>query len=202
MTPVSFKEKMSVDKIGDFRLPIILTFPILPLFLIMIMGLDTPAFNILYISIWYLCFTIIVLQDITTVEIESNKIIVHRFVLSPTTINMDDVKTVKGRNNIPRKYHILFTFIMMVLIASTSFFVYSNIQRSFTGNISSEEGILLILSNSMIIIFYLIIYFNAEKRIRYPAFLEIITNKDKFRFYTHKPIEFRDLILNEPQESA
>jgi hypothetical protein len=197
MTHVSFKEKMSVDKIGDFRLPIILTFPILPLLLIMIMGLDTPAFDILYFSIWYLCFAIIVLQDITTVKIESNKIVVHRLILSQTIIDMDDIKTIKGRNNIPRKYHILFTFIMLVLIASTSYFVYSNLQRSFTGNILSEEGILSILSSSILIIFYLIIYFNAEKRIRYPAFLEVITNKDKFRFYTHKPIEFRDLILNE-----
>ncbi|TQD27035.1 hypothetical protein [Methanolobus vulcani] len=197
MTPVGFKEKMSVDKIGDFRLPIILTFPMVLLLLIMIMGLDTPVFNIVYFLIWHLCLAIIVLQDITTVEIESNKIIVHRFILGPTTINMDDIKTIKGRNNISRKYHILFTFIMLVLIASTSYFVYSNMQRMFTGNISLEEGILSLLSSSMLIIFYLIIYFNAEKRIRYPAFLEVITNKDKFRFYTHKPIEFRDLILNE-----
>jgi hypothetical protein len=197
MTPVSFKEKMSVDKRGDFRLPIILTFPMVLLFIIMVIGLDTPAFDIIYFSIWYLCLAIIVLQDITTVEIESNKIIVHRFILGPTTVNMDDIKTIKGRNNIPRKYHILFTFIMLVLIASTLYFVYSNMQRLFTGNISLEEGILSFLSSSMLIIFYLIIYFNAEKRIRYPAFLEVITNKDKFRFYTHKPIEFRDLILNE-----
>ncbi|WMW23877.1 hypothetical protein RE474_07130 [Methanolobus sediminis] len=197
MTPVSFKEKMSVDKIGDLRLPIILIFPMVLLFIMAVIGLDILAFNIVYFLIWYLCLAIIVLQDITTVEIESNKIIIHRFVLSPTTINMDDIKTIKGRNNIPRKYHILFTFIMLVLIAGMLYFAYSNIQRSFTGNISSEEGILLVLSNSMMIIFYLIIYFNAEKRIRYPAFLEVITNKEKFRFYTHKPIEFRDLILNE-----
>ena len=202
MTSVNFKEKMSVDKIGDLRLPIILTFPMALLLLIMVLGLDTLTIDIIYFSIWYLCLAIIVLQDITTVEIENNKIIVHRFVLSPTTINMDDVKTIKGRNNISRKYHILFTFIMLVLIASTSYFVYSNMQRMFTGNISSEERILSLLSSSMLIIFYLIIYFNAEKRIRYPAFLEVLTNKDKFRFYTHKPIEFRDLILNEPQESA
>jgi hypothetical protein len=202
MTSVSFNEKMSVDKIGDFRLPIILTFPMVLLLLIMAIGKGSLAFDIVYYSIWYLCLAIIVLQDITTVEIESNKIVVHRFILSPTIIDMEDIKTIKGRNNIPRKYHILFTFIMVVLIASTSYFVYSNMQRSFTGNILSEEGILLVLSNSLIIIFYLIIYFNAEKRIRYPAFLEVITNKNKFRFYTHKPIEFRDLILNKTRESA
>ncbi|SFM50621.1 hypothetical protein [Methanolobus profundi] len=165
------------------------------MFALMVLGVDTLIFDIAYISVWYLCLLAIVLQDITNVEVDKRTIIVHRYLFKPMVIEKEDINTIKGRDNIPRKYYIFINAFMLAGLALNFYFAYNGIQRDLLRNISMEETIFSVLSHSIIVFFWSIFFFNAEKRFRYPGFLEIRTSKDKFRFYTHKPAELRDLLM-------
>ncbi|WP_340819861.1 hypothetical protein [Methanolobus sp. WCC4] len=193
----SFKAKMSVDIIGDLRLPAIIIVPLISLLALMVLGVDTLIFDIVYISVWYLCLLAIVLQDITNVEVDKRTITVHRYLFKPTIIEKEDINTIKGRDNIPRKYYIFINIFMLACLALNFYFAYNGIERDLLRNISMGETIFSVLSHSVIVVFWFILFFNAEKRFRYPGFLEIGTSNDKFRFYTHKPEELKKTLIDQ-----
>ncbi|MDW7733074.1 MAG: hypothetical protein SCH66_11700 [Methanolobus sp.] len=189
-----------MDIIGDFSTVWIVLIPFISLLVMLFLGLQSPAFDILYLAIWYLCFAALILQDMTTVEITHDIIRIHRRFFNQITIKKEDINRAEVKNNISRKYHFLFYILMLAGLAYTSFHSYYFIHRAFSDGRPIEAMIFSVLSNSLIMIFILILFFNAEKRLRCPSFLEIVTKRGKFRFYSHNPEDFRMIADTEIQE--
>lgn len=204
MSPTEYiKKRMNVDIIGDFSMVWIILIPFVSVLVMLFLGLQSPAFDILYIIIWYLCFVALILQDMTAVETTHDIIRIRRYFFGPVTIKKEDIEQAMEKNNISHKYHILYHIFMLLMLAGltyTSFHSHNGIHGAFLDERPFEAIIISILYNSVIVIFILILFVNAEKRLRYSSSLEVITTKGKFRFYIRNPEDFRMIANTDVQE--
>ncbi len=204
MSPTEYiKKRMYVDIIGDFSMVWIILIPFVSVLVMVFLGLQSPAFDILYITIWYLCFAALILQDMTAVEITHDIIRIRRYFFGPVTIKKEDIEQAIVKKSISHKYHILYYIFMLLMLAGltyTSLHSHNGILGAFLDERSIEAMIISIISDSVVVIFILILFINAEKRLRCPSFLEVITKKGKFRFYSQDPEDFTMIVNTEMQE--
>ncbi|QLC51080.1 hypothetical protein HWN40_13040 [Methanolobus zinderi] len=80
---------------------------------------------------------------------------------------------------------------MLAALIYVSFHAYNNINKDLIDGRPVEAMVFSVLSNSIVPIFLLILSLNAEKRLRYSSFIEVIAKKGKFRFYSHDAEDFR-----------
>ena len=186
-----------VDIRGDHSLSAIIIFPIIMMLMFIPLSYYYSVFGILMYVIWYLSFAAIVLQDRNTIESGQNTVTINRFLFGPRFINKNDITKIEVRRNIHHTYRVLWYALMVAILVNLLISGYQRIQENILANYPVNELFFSLLSSSIGIVFFCSLFINMENRLRYSSFLEVTANNGKYKFYTHKPIEFRDLILNE-----
>jgi Ca2+/Na+ antiporter len=189
VTRVDIPEDRTI--IGIFLLPYITMLILIPL-----IPYCSACEMIIYI-IFYLSYIILILQDHTTVEMDSNEIIINRFLSGPVRINKKDISQTETKENIFHRFRFPGYIFMFTFLLYNIDNVYHGIYGALIRNYPTEDLFFRFLSRTLIIIFLSVLFYLMERRLRVTDVLEITTQHKKYKFYTHKPIEFRDLILNE-----
>lgn len=190
----SNRQLIRVDIPRDLSLAAIIIFPLVMMFILLPLSFFCSFCDILMYLVWYLSFLAIVLQDRTIIETGQNTVTINRFLFGPVIINRDDITKTEIRKNIHHAYRILWYVVMVAMLVNLLLNAYHNIQGDILDNYPAKALFFSFISNSIIIVFFCSLFFNMERRLRFPSILEVTVNNKKYKFYTREPEELEKLI--------
>ncbi|HJH31149.1 MAG TPA: DUF1673 family protein [Methanosarcinaceae archaeon] len=159
-------------------------------FMLMIIVNHYSILDIFVVFAYYLAALLWVLQNRTTVELLSDKIIINRPFLRSLLIQKNEItktQVIKNSSHTTRWILRLASLIMLVFLATHSI---NAIQLNIEQSLPMLRTIVNIFTMLLVTVWFAVMYYNFEIRTHYKAALNVVINKRQFMFYVDNPDEF------------
>ena len=177
--------KMLIDGSRDAGISGILVPASIAALMLIVLNKNYSIIDLFAISIFYLAFVILLLQNKTTVEVTLDSIIVHRPLLRSITIPKKSIVKTEVIKNINYR---LRWIIRPVAIVVLLFIIQKNITSLYINVATSAPLIVKIItaySIPLTLILCTVIFYNYQVRSRNPFIFKLITENREITFYAN-----------------
>jgi hypothetical protein len=186
------KVRVDIDKNPTWAIIMILVLIATMFFLIMGEAIGFSS-SLGYIA-WFLGIAVLILYDDTSVYVTDDMILIHRLFFGPVILKKEEItETRVKRNYNPTVRFIL--YLMMILVSGyLAYDAFFDIQKDMGSNIPLYALLLGFVSNLMLILFYLALFYLLIKRLQHPDLLQVKTKNRTVKFYPNNPDEFEEIV--------
>lgn len=177
--------KLLVDSSRDAGITSILFPASIAALILLFINKNYSVIDIFAISIFYLAFVILLLQNRTTVEVTPNSIIVHRPLLRSITIPKKSIVKTEVTKNINYR---LRWIIRPVAIVVLLFLIQKNITSLYINVAKSAPLIVKVItaySIPLTLILFAVLFYHYQVRSRNPFIFKLITENREITFYAN-----------------
>jgi hypothetical protein len=177
--------KILVDSSRDAGITSILVPASIAALILLFINKNYSVTDIFAISIFYLAFVILLLQNKTTVEVTLDSIIVHRPLLRSITLPKKSIVKTEVTKNINYR---LRWIIRPVAIVALLFLIQKNITSLYINVAKSAPLIVKVItaySIPLTLILLTVIFYHYQVRSRNPFIFKLITENREITFYAN-----------------